>query len=225
MSILTKIAEIQATLVVEKTGYDERNDYWYFKAEDVARSVRAELVKHKIIHRSSVIREQVENILDKQGRVRPAASAVVEITFIDTEDGTEFTTQALGSGSDVGGDKATRKLAVQAFKIAMIDVFTIVEDMAMVDSDADAPAPSLNEGEGEESKEPKLDSKKLGAQLTDLINDPDPEHEHITGEAAMTVGRLVAKDILGEVPRDTVWKKDPNVLDELIKRLLNGEVG
>lgn len=226
MSINEKILKIQTELNVEKTGYDERNDYHYFKAEDVARSVRQELVKNGIIHRSRVVREQVENIVDKQGRVRPAVSGVVEITFIDVEDGTEFVTEALASGSDIGGDKATRKLAVQAFKIAMIDVFTIVEDMAFVDSDGEAPAPSLNEGaedDGDEkSTEPKLDSKALGAKLSEMINDPDLDH--VNNEVAMTVGRRLAKEVLGDGATDRAWRKDATVLDKLIKALEAGEL-
>ena len=225
MAILDKIKTIRDTLAIEKTGYDERNDYYYFKADDIAKGVRDKMVEVGVIHHSRILEHKVENIVDKQGRVRPNASGVVEITFVDVEDGSEFKTEALASGSDIGGDKATRKLAVQAFKIAAIDIFTVVEGMDKMDSDNYAEAPSLNDGAEEEKAdgEPKLDSKAIGNQLTELIN--DPAHENITGESAMTLGRIVAKEILGEVPRDTVWKKDPRVLEELIRRLLAGEVG
>lgn len=226
MAILDKIKTIRDTLVIEKTGYDERNDYYYFKADDIAKGVRDKMVEVGVIHHSRILEHKVENIVDKQGRVRPNASGVVEITFVDVEDGSEFKTEALASGSDIGGDKATRKLAVQAFKIAAIDIFTVVEGMDKMDSDNYVEAPSLNEGAEEEEKadsEPKLDSKALGNQLTELINDPD--HKNVTGESAMSLGRVVAKEILGEVPRDSVWKKDPRVLEELIRRFLAGEVG
>lgn len=227
MAILNKMQAIRDNLVIEKTGYDDRNDYYYFKADDIAKGVRGMMMEYGVIHRSRILSHAVENIVDKQGRVRPAASGVVEITFVDTEDGSTFSTEALGSGSDVGGDKATRKLAVQAFKIACIDLFTIVEGMDSMDSDNYAAAPSLNEGAEDEPKEPvapAADGKALGARLTDLINDPG--FPSINGDAAMAVGRNVAKEILGAVPaRDSVWKKDPRVLEVLIERLLKGEVG
>lgn len=220
--IIQKLAKIKEELVIEKTGYDERNEYYYFKADDIAAAVRQAMIKEKVIHRTTIVSHSIENIIDKQ-RIRPFANALYEVEFIDVESGEVFATQAVASGSDVGGDKATRKLAVQAFKIVCIDLFSIAEGgMKGFDSDDYAEQPVLDNGTDEPvaEAEKKPDSKALGAQLTEMIKDPG--QEHITGEVAVTVGRRVAQEVLGETPRDSIWKKDARVLEPLIEQLEKG---
>lgn len=225
MSIIKKIAAIRDGLKIEKSGYDERNDYHYFKGEDVAAGVRRGMVEHGVIHRTKLVEYVIENIIDKQGRVRPAASGLYEFSFIDIDTGDSFEVQAVASGSDIGGDKATRKMAVQAFKIACIDLFTVVEDMGSMDADNYAEAPSLNEGAEPESEEPTekpLDAKSLGNTITELIK--DPSQEHITAEVVNTVGNRVCKEVLGEELAPGKWRRDARVLEGLIAALNKGDL-
>lgn len=224
MAILEKIKSVRDSLAIEKTGYDEKNEYHYFKADDVAAGVRASMVNHGIIHRSEIVNLDIDNFWDQNGRNRPRVTAHVKIVFVDSEDGSEFATEVVATGADIGGDKATRKMHVQAFKEACIDVFTISEGMSSMDSDAYPEAEPIKA----ESSEPVVKaatSKELGKELTDLINSQSDEHSHITGPVAIEVGRKVALEVLGKTPADSAWKKDSRVLEPLIERLKNGEVG
>lgn len=222
MAILKKIQEARDALKIDKTGYDDRNDFYYFKADDVAAGVRKAFTSHGIIHRTEVVNLDIDNFWDSNGRNRHRVTGHFRVTFVDPDDGSEFSTDAIATGSDIGGDKATRKAAVQAFKIAAIDVFTIAEGMQSMDSDSYAEAePIAKSAEPTESAEKT--SKELGDELTKLMN--DPEHEHITGEVIAKVGQRVADEILGEGVKLPVWKKDARVLAPLIDRLKKGEVG
>lgn len=221
MAILEKIQKVRSELVVEKTGWDDKNEYAYWKADDVAAGVRAATVGAGIVHRTEILNIDIDNFWDTNGRNRPRVTAHVRVVFIDAEDGSEMPTEVLATGSDVGGDKSTRKLMVQAFKEACIDVFTIAEGMSGMDSDSYAEAEPIK---SEQPAEPKSrSSKEIGQELTDLIN--DPEFEHITGPVAMQVGQKVSDEVLGEGKKPAEWKKDARVLVELIDRLKKGEVG
>jgi hypothetical protein len=219
-----KIQGIRESLVIEKTGYDERDEYYYFKADDVANGVRKAMIEHGVVHRTVIQSYEQDNHWDTNGRNRPRITALATVSFIDIEDNSFLDTQVVATGSDVGGDKAPRKMMVQIFKEAAIDVFTISEGMQSMDSDAFAEAePDVAEVTKEDQAEAKkLDSKALGARVTEMIN--DPELEHVDSEMIIKVGRRVSKGLLGETPGDRVWRKDARVLEAVIKAIENGEV-
>ena len=52
----------------------------------------------------------------------------------------------------------------------------------------------------------------------------DPGLEHIDSDLVVRLGREVAKEVLGEVPGDRVWRKDARVLEPLVRRLENGDL-
>ena len=226
LTIHQKITAIKAGLEVEKTGYDTQNDYHYFKADDIARDVHRAMTEYGVVHQSSIEQLDIDNYWDKQGRNRPRVTAIIKVSFISAEDGGYLDTQVVATGSDIGGDKATRKLMVQAFKEAAIDVFGITEGMKSMDSDtyAEAEPDVAKEEVPDASTEIKLDSKKLGERITELIESTEEAYAHIDGPMVMAVGRRVAKEVLGELPTDRVWKKDARVLDPTIKALEKGEV-
>ena len=226
LNIHQKIAAMKAELVIEKTGYDENNDYHYFKADDVARDVHRLMTEYNVVNRTTIDSDglSIDNYWDKQGRNRPRVTALCTVSFIDA-DGTGFLdTQVVATGSDIGGDKATRKLMIQAFKEAAIDVFGVTEGMQSMDSDTYAEAePDVEKTEESELPEiPQTDSKTLGLQVKQLIE--DPSKEHIDVELVTQFGRQIAKEVLGEVPGDRVWRKDARVLGPLVHRLENGEL-
>lgn len=226
LTIHQKIAAIKAGLVVDKTGYDEKNEYAYFKADDIARDVHQAMTEFGVVHQSSIEQLDIDNYWDKQGRNRPRVTAIIKVSFISAEDGGYLDTQVVATGSDIGGDKATRKLMVQAFKEAAIDVFGITEGMKSMDSDSYAEAePDVAKEEApSEATEVKVDSKKLGERITELITSTEGPYAHIDGAMVLTVGRRIAKELLGEAPTDRVWKKDARVLEPTIEALEKGEV-
>lgn len=102
MAILDKIKTIRDTLVIEKTGYDERNDYYYWKADDVAAAVRKEMNKVGVIHRVETLDVLDGNRVDAQGRDRSRITLHNRVVFIDPDDGSEYAVDAVGTGSDIG---------------------------------------------------------------------------------------------------------------------------
>lgn len=226
LNIHQKIAAMKAELVVQKTGYDENNDYTYFKADDVARDVHALMTEYNVVSRTAIDNDglNIDNYWDKQGRNRPRVTAICTVSFIDADGSGFMDTQVVATGSDIGGDKATRKLMVQAFKEAAIDVFGVTEGMQAMDSDgyAEAEPDVAKEDDPELPEVPVTDSKTLGLRVKEMIE--DPALEHIDADMVVKLGREVAKEVLGEVPGDRVWRKDARVLEPLVKRLENGDL-
>lgn len=226
LNIHQKIAAMKAELVVEKTGYDENNEYAYFKADDVARDVHRLMTEYNVVNRTTIDNASVDidNHWDKNGRNRPRVTAVCTVSFIDADSGGYLDTQVVATGSDIGGDKATRKLMVQAFKEAAIDVFGVTEGMQAMDSDGYAEAePDVEKSEDPELPEvPKTSSRELGDKIVAMIEDPGLEH--IDSDLVVRLGREVAKEVLGDVPGDRVWRKDARVLEPLVRRLENGDL-
>ena len=226
LNIHQKIAAMKAELVVQKTGYDENNDYTYFKADDVARDVHALMTEYNVVSRTTIDNDglNIDNYWDKQGRNRPRVTAICTVSFIDADGSGFMDTQVVATGSDIGGDKATRKLMVQAFKEAAIDVFGVTDGMQAMDSDsyAEAEPDVAKEDDPELPEVPVTDSKALGLRVKEMIE--DPALEHIDADMVVKLGREVAKEVLGEVPGDRVWRKDARVLEPLVKRLENGDL-
>lgn len=226
LNIHQKIAAMKAELVVQKTGYDKNNDYTYFKADDVARDVHALMTEYNVVSRTTIDNDglNIDNYWDKQGRNRPRVTAICTVSFIDADGSGFMDTQVVATGSDIGGDKATRKLMVQAFKEAAIDVFGVTEGMQAMDSDgyAEAEPDVAKEDDPELPEVPVTDSKVLGLRVKEMIE--DPALEHIDADMVVKLGREVAKEVLGEVPGDRVWRKDARVLEPLVKRLENGDL-
>lgn len=213
--ILAKIHTIQSTLDVEKTGYDERNEYAYFKADDIARDVKKLMNQHKVIHRTTLTSVNDGTHIDKQGRERSRQTAEATVTFIDVEDGSEFSTDVLATGSDIGGDKSTRKLQVQAFKIAAVDVFLITEDIAKFDGDKYEAAPADEAKPGSEPAQKTKTVKELDQEVRAHVA---AEDNAIDGKLVGDTGAAIAKK-LGVGEKSTVWRKDVNVMKELVEEL------
>lgn len=183
--ILKKMLTIQQELKVEKTGYDERQDYYYFKADDIANAVRKKMNEVGVISRDEVINPTEDNFWDQNGRNRPRHTATVRITFVDPEDGSEFPSEAYSTGSDTGGDKGTRKLMVQGFKEVAINVFKISEGMDQADSDKDAEQEPIN-------NTPPRENSKTIAELKAIVGKVIRESEII--DSAGTVLTTKAYD-------------------------------
>ena len=200
-SIAKKILDIQRNIVVEKTGYDERNDYYYWKADDVAAAVRREMNRVGIIHRVELLDSIDGNRVDGQGRERARVTTTSRVIFIDPEDGSEFPHDVVATGSDIGGDKHTRKAAIQAFKIACVDLFVIAEGMDKLDSDGDA------EAEPEDVTQPK--PQEQAPQIKDLDNRvrevTKDKESGITGPLVKEVGDILAARV-GLPENSVVWR-------------------
>ena len=215
MGINAKILSIQQEVNVEKTGFDERQEYYYFKADDVLNAVRKQLNAKGIVTRSRILRWEQENFYDTNGRGRPRTTAEVEVVYVDAESGEEFVTSALATGSDVGGDKGPRKLATQAKKISLLDTFLIGENSDRFDSDSDPEQPAVHMTE---PVDPSAGLNDLTAKVGEMIRDESP----VDGPMVNAVGTRLAAE-LGVSGDQKEWKRDVRVMAALVKALENGE--
>ena len=215
MGINAKILSIQQEVNVEKTGFDERQEYYYFKADDVLNAVRKQLNAKGIVTRSRILRWEQENFYDTNGRGRPRTTAEGVGVYVDAERGEEFVTSALATGSDVGGDKGPRKLATQAKKISLLDTFLIGENSDRFDSDSDPEQPAVNMTE---PVDPSAGLNDLTAKVGEMIRDESP----VDGPMVNAVGTRLAAE-LGVSGDQKEWKRDVRVMAALVKALENGE--
>jgi len=209
--IAAKLLQIQRTLEVEKTGYDERNEYNYFKADDILNSAKAMLNQLGIITRTRVLKWNDDNFYDNNGRGRPRVTAEVEVTYIDVESGEEFATSVVATGSDIGGDKAPRKLHTQAKKESLIETFNITEESEKFDSDgAPEQEPANMQPPVESDPEAGLDLPQLQAKIGEFISSGVTDGPTING-----LGTHFAKE-LGVPEEPKSWRRDINVLTKIV---------
>ena len=219
MSINDKILKIQQTLEVEKTGWDERSEFAYFRADDVANAVRKALNERGIIHRTTITNLRDDNFYDPNGRNRPRVTFQATVTFIDVEDGSELSTDVIATGSDTGGDKSTRKAQVQAFKEAAIDLFIITEEFGKFDSDGDKEAEPV--ATTPTKREQSETAAELLNKLTAMVK--DESNVLVTGEWVGKIAPPIAEKYgIGKLRKD--WGNSVEVLTEILKAAENGEV-
>lgn len=231
--ILKKIAAIQEELGrVAKQGYDDRNDYNYFTAEDIVFAVSELMIKHGVINRVIIVQSEQGDFYDKSGRGRPRTSAVGRVDFIDIEDGSSFSTEVVATGSDIGGDKGPRKVHTMIKKIAFIDVFNIVDNDRAKDADDLPEQPGINNDEGGDDnggapfdgdgldKLPPREISVLAAEIGKIVN--DKERPEYGGPEVKALGDMHSKS-LGN-PDGFDWRKNsPETLELILKSIEAGE--
>lgn len=215
--IFKKMLDIRKNLQVVKTGWDDKNEYAYFKADDIAYAVRQGMNDQGVIHHVKLAEIIDGTRVDAQGRERSRLTTHSVITFVDTEDGSTFEHEVLASGSDIGGDKAARKTAVQAFKIAAIDLFMVVEGLDTFDSDNAQEAEPEDLSAGTESKAAAVSRsmRELDKVVGSIVKDPE-------NPVTAAILKVLAEEIAEEhsVEKDSkVWRKDARVMEPLAKIL------
>lgn len=219
--ILKKMLQIQQDLVVEKTGWDERNEYAYWRADDVAVAVRRIMNEVGVIHRVELINVDDASRVDAQGRERRRLTTTSRIIFIDPDDGSEFPHDVVATGSDIGGDKDTRKAAVQAFKIAAVDLFVVAEGMERLDSDGEAEAEPEDLSAPAESKAAAASRslRELDKVVGGFIKDPE---NPVTGPILKALADEIAEEH-GVEQDSKIWRKDARVMEpvaDILERAL-----
>ena len=221
MPILEKIHNIQNTLEVEKTGYNERHEFAFYKEEDVLNAVKAKMNELGVIVKGSSVRYEHIAFYDSNGRYRPRANGDIEFTFIDIEDGSEYSMVVNCEGSATGDDVSTRKMWTQARKIALLTAFSITEDNPKFDGDAQGEQePVNNASKPDEQPEVGPSANELVGEIGQFVNG---ENAAYTGQQVNALGTKFAEKL--NVSTDPkVWRKDVNVLHEVVKALRAGEV-
>ena len=124
LNLRQKLVEVRRRIgYVQKRGFNERNNYSYVTAADLAGAVGDILAELGV-----VIVPRLESISyePNSGRaeVARAAQVVMAYTFTDVESGEEITTKVAGQGLD-SGDKAPYKAMTGALKYALLQSFLL----------------------------------------------------------------------------------------------------
>ena len=223
-AIITAISNIQKNIEVARLGEHPNRAGTHFRAEDVIKAVRDEMVEHGVVVRSTILKSNHdhETVDTKVGgatksRYQTTATADIRFTFVSTEDGSEWPVDVSAEGSDIGADSAFRKVYTNATKTAFLLAFSISE--SAFDSDESAPR--------EDITKPAVSTADIEGQATvaELTAEVGGLIEVGTADAAQVgkVGQRLSDEILGAGKRPSIWKKDARVLEALVKALKAGE--
>lgn len=129
---MTKISKklVQAMKSVDavvKRGKNEKQNYAYVKATDVANEVRSALVEHGISFAYNVLEDKQWEKTTSSGATMNFCSLKVAVTFTDTESGEYSTGTVIGWGAD-SLDKAPYKAMTGALKYALRMNFLIPDE-------------------------------------------------------------------------------------------------
>jgi hypothetical protein len=208
-------------------GPSTQGGYKFLAVDDVLNTIKPLLDQHKVIVHASLLDygfEFTKALAKDDSRVPKVATSSwvkYEFRFIDTEDGSSLSTVVLGEGSD-GGDKSVRKSTTSAWKIALIQTFSLIT--GEVDPDAQDGA-NVPESAGSASKVSKTDQKLAAA--TKSSNPVEAKRTELQ-ETATAQDRdfnevLALGDKITKVGRG-VWTSDLTHLDTVITAVKNGEV-
>ena len=137
LNLREKFAEVRRRLgYVQKRGHNERHNYSYVTAADLAGSVGdilAELGVVVIPQLQSISTEPPRSSSDRIARI------VMNYRFIDAKSGEELTVRVAGEGADPG-DKAPYKAMTGALKYALLQSFLLATGDDPEDDRADSRA-------------------------------------------------------------------------------------
>ena len=172
LNLRQKLAEVRRRIgYVQKRGFNERNNYSYVTAADLAGSVGdvlAELGVVIIPYLESIVYEPARNIGPEAAR---AAQVVMAYTFIDVETGEDLTAKVAGQGLDAG-DKAPYKAMTGALKYALLQSFLLA-------TGDDPEEERLNHGAASANGSDRLVTAEETHQLRALIDETETELERV----------------------------------------------
>lgn len=222
-AILAKIARIQAEVgAIPKNGKGpaQKGGFAYIRAEDILDKVHSLLVQEGVIVLPTIeySKHQVEFV---NNRAMVNATVTARYRFVAVEDGSSVDVVAVGEGSDIGSDTATRKAATQALKISHLHTFTIPnsefddEGYEPEDKQAKTAAPTKAQQAIAKASPVNAEVSKLQGRVREYANNG------VGADQLKALGELVTKE-LGKTAYD---KADVDILKGMVARLEAGEVG
>jgi len=223
-AILAKIARIQAEVgAIPKAGKGpkEKGGFAYIKAEDILDKVHALLVQEQVIVVPTITHTKHE-VINNNNRNYIFASVSAQYAYIAVEDGSQVVVTAVGEGSDIGSDTATRKAATQALKISHLHTFTIPNSEfddegyePVAKGEASAAAPSKAQQAIAKASPVNAEVSKLQGAVREYV---------ANGVDAATIKALGEK-VTKELGKAVYDKADLDILKGIVKALEAGEVG
>lgn len=221
-AIFGKIATIQrevGAIPRNGTGPAAKGGFSYIKAEDILDKIHALLVQENVITIPSIKHSKHEvNIVNNRQYINATIEATY--TYVAVEDGSSITVTAIGEGSDIGSDTATRKAATQALKISHLHTFTIPnsefddEGYEPVDKQIAAPANSKPAQAISKAAKTSPEVTELQGKVRGFIS------AGVSADSVKKIGERVTKE-LGLATYD---KNDLGTLKGIVKYLEAGEV-
>lgn len=212
--IYKAIAAIQAgvgNIPKNGVGPASQGSYKYVKNDDILEAISKLMIANKVITRPEIVRHEL--VTREIGANRAVAMTVVDlkVTYISTEDGSEFEVMVSSEGAD-NGDKGGRKAVTQAQKIANLLTFNIATGEP--DPDGIEVAPVAQAASPVAQKVAKASTSNTYNQIKKFLGD-----NGLTGSVANAIGGRISG---GKTPDE--WTKDEKVLKEVLKALKAGEV-
>lgn len=147
-TLAAKLCDIMAECKgVAMAGRNEHQQYNYMKAADVADTIRALLVKHRVIMLPSTDEHKMIQYPNQKGACVNYVSCTVNYLFVDAENpGDTITLKQAAHGADTNGDKGIYKALTGAHKYMLRQAFCLgTEDDAETDEgmrpEEDKPSP------------------------------------------------------------------------------------
>lgn len=211
--IYSAIAAIQAGVGnIPKAGIGpaSQGSYKYVKNDDILEAISKLMIANKVITRPVITNHEL--VTREIGANRSVALTVVslDVTYISTEDGSEFTVSVTAEGAD-NGDKGGRKAVTQAQKIANLLTFNIAT------GEPDPDGIEVTPIAGAAPANPKIE-KAAGAGTFNEIK-AFLGANGLSGSVANAIG-----DRISGGKTSAEWSKDEKVLKEVLKALKAGEV-
>tara|TARA_R110000822_G_scaffold839_11_gene3713 strand:+ start:802 stop:1461 length:660 start_codon:yes stop_codon:yes gene_type:complete len=212
--IYKAIAAIQAGVgSIPKAGVGpaSQGSYKYVKNDDILVAISKLMIEHKVITRPVITNHQLVTREIGANRTVPMTVVTLDVTYISTEDGSEFLVSVTAEGAD-NGDKGGRKAVTQAQKIANLLTFNI----ATGEPDPDGYEVTPNTG-GASKSTAKIE--QAGASGTYNQVKMFLGANGLSGSVANTIGGRIS----GGKP-SSVWTQDEVILKQVLTALKAGEV-
>jgi hypothetical protein len=125
MNLREKLAEVRRRIgYIQKRGHNERFNYRYVAAADIAGAVGDLLAELGVVVIPSLESISYVPTRNSAGQIERAARVVMSYTFTDVGTSAAITVKMPGEGLD-GGDKATYKAMTGALKYALLQSFLL----------------------------------------------------------------------------------------------------
>lgn len=223
-SIFQKIATIQAEVgAIPRAGVgpSAKGSFKYVKAEDILDKIHALLVQENVIVVPTLeYTKHTTEMVNNRQYVSVAITA--KYAYVSVDDGSSIVVTAIGEGSDIGSDTATRKAATQALKISHLHTFTIPNsefDDEGYESQAGRAAAPAN------TKAAQTISKASRSAVTPEVSElQGAVRKFVDGGVGADIVKTVGERVTKELGKPSYDKNDVDILRGIVTALNAGEV-
>ena len=166
LNLKQKLAEVRRRIsYIQKRGHNERFNYSYVTAADIARAVGDALAELEVVVIPRLESISHENISPNQDYPDRLTRVVMTYTFMDVNSAEELTVKMPGEGRDPG-DKGPYKAMTGALKYALLQSFLIATGDDPEDERADSGQQAA--GNGNRGSDQVISTEQAG-QIYELI--------------------------------------------------------